>query len=122
MTLQEIADALTAHCKAGTEADALAALYAPDAVSVEATAFDGGDRETVGIDGIEGKHAWWAENFEVHGGSVDGPFLHGPDRFALIFEIDATHKASGQRSAMKEIGLYTTRDGKICREEFFYTT
>ncbi|MEL6233726.1 MAG: nuclear transport factor 2 family protein [Pseudomonadota bacterium] len=121
MALQEIAEKLVAHCKAGTEAEALATLYATSAVSVEATAFDGGDRETAGIEGIRGKHAWWDANFEVHGGSVDGPFLHGPDRFAVIFEIDATHKASGQRSAMKEVGLYTVTGDKITREEFFYT-
>ncbi|MEM9050070.1 MAG: nuclear transport factor 2 family protein [Pseudomonadota bacterium] len=121
MTLQEIADALVAHCKAGREAEALTQLYAPNAVSVEATAFDGGDRETAGIDGIRGKHAWWDANFEVHGGAVDGPFLHGPDRFAVIFEIDATHKASGSRNPMKEVALYTVADAKIVREEFFYT-
>ncbi|MEM9320897.1 MAG: nuclear transport factor 2 family protein [Pseudomonadota bacterium] len=121
MTLQDIADKLVAHCKAGTEAEALETLYAPTAVSVEATAFDGGARETEGIEGLRGKHAWWGENFEVHGASVDGPYLHGPDRFAVVFAIDATHKSSGQRNAMKEVALYTVSGDKITREEFFYT-
>lgn len=119
MTMEEIAAALVRHCRENTTAEGLSTLYAPDAVSVEAQAMPGAPRETEGLEGIRGKHAWWEENFEVHGGATEGPFLHGPDRFAVIFEIDATHKASGQRSRMREVALYTVRDGRITREEFF---
>ena len=52
--------------------------------------------------------------------SVSDPMLHGPDRFAVIFELDATMKATGTREAMKEVALYTVKGGKIVREEFFY--
>ncbi len=116
------ADKLVEYCRTQQEARGLDELYHPDAVSVESVAQEGGGpRETVGIEGIRGKHVWWAENFEVHGGSVDGPHPHGDDRFALIFDMDATHRASGQRSKMHEIGVYTTdADGRIIREEFFY--
>ena len=31
-----------------------------------------------------------------------------------------TEKASGQRSQGKEVAVYTVKDGKITREEFFY--
>jgi ketosteroid isomerase-like protein len=118
-TLSTLAHALVMHCRNGTEEDGLNTLYAPDCISVEA--FDvSGPRVTEGLDGIRGKHAWWAENFEVHGGSVDGPHLHGDDRFAVIFEMDATHKESGQRTQMKEVAIYTIAQGKIVREEFFY--
>ena len=59
---------------------------------------------------------------EVHDAKVEGPFLHGEDRFGMIFEMDVTEKASGQRSQMKELGVYTVDGaGKIIREEFFYT-
>lgn len=119
MTLDEIAAALVRHCQEDTTAEGLSTLYAPDAVSVEAQAMPGAPRETAGLEGIRGKHVWWEENFEVHGGGTEGPFLHGPDRFAVIFDIDATHKASGQRSRMREVALYTVRDGRIVREEFF---
>ncbi|WP_316013997.1 nuclear transport factor 2 family protein [Roseobacter sp. HKCCA0434] len=119
MSVQEIGKQLVAHCRAGTEAEALATLYAPDVVSVEA-ADAGNGREVQGIDAIRGKHEWWAENFEVHGGSVSDPMPHGDDRFAVIFGIDATHKASGTRETMDEVGVYHVKDGKIVREEFFY--
>lgn len=121
MTVQEIADALVAHCKAGTEAEALETLYSEQAESIEAfPGPDGSSPITKGREGIRGKHEWWASAFEVHGGSVDGPHLHGEDRFAVIFEVDSTHRESGQRSQMKEVAIYTVEDGKIVKEEFFY--
>jgi ketosteroid isomerase-like protein len=56
---------------------------------------------------------------EVHSAEVEGPFLHGDDRFAVIFDIDATDKASGQRMPMREVAVYHVADGRIVREEFF---
>ncbi|MEM0923015.1 MAG: nuclear transport factor 2 family protein [Pseudomonadota bacterium] len=122
MDLKEIAETLCTHCRNGTEAEGLASLYAEDAVSVEAMPMPGTDSpETHGVAGIQGKHDWWNGAMEMHDGSVDGPYLHGPDRFAVIFELDATERASGNRSKMKEVGIYTVAEGKIVREEFFYT-
>ena len=121
MDLKQIAEALVAGCRTGREAENLDKLYAGGAVSVEAAVPPGMEREAHGLEAIRGKHAWWDENFEVHGGEVEGPFLHEPDRFAVTFKMDATHKKSGERSAMHEVGLYTVQDGKIVREEFFYS-
>lgn len=119
MELKDIAAALVAACREGRESETLLALYAPDAVSVEAVDMGGG-RETVGRDGIRGKHDWWNANFDVHEAKVSDPMLHAPDRFAVIFEIDATNTGSGERSRMTEVALYTVGDGRIVREEFFY--
>ena len=121
MDLKSVAEALVEACRTQKEAALLETHYHNDAVSVEAADFSGMGRETKGIDGIKGKHAWWDANFEVHGGDVQGPFLHGDDRFAVLFEIDATEKASGQRMPMKEVAIYHVADGKIIREEFFGT-
>ncbi|QHQ36970.1 SnoaL-like domain-containing protein [Algicella marina] len=120
--LKQTAETLVEYCRTGQEEKGLEELYAPDAVSVEPMAMPGTDsRETEGVEGIKGKHLWWSENFEVHGGDVQGPYFHGDDRFAVIFEIDATEKSSGKREKMKEVGLYTIdAAGKIRREEFFY--
>lgn len=119
MDLKAMADTLVAACRSGGEADLLANHYHPDAVSVEAADFSGMGRETKGVEGIRGKHAWWGETFEVHDGEVGGPFLHGDDKFAVTFKMDATHKQSGERTAMKEVAIYTVADGKIVREEFY---
>ena len=121
-TLMKIAETLADCCRNGRESEALDTLYAPDAVSIEALSFNGDDPMTVGLEGIRGKHDWWNGAFDVHASSVGGPYFHGSDTFALTFEVDATNRESGERSAMKEIGIYTIAKGKIIRESFFYTT
>ncbi|MBX2854508.1 MAG: nuclear transport factor 2 family protein [Rhodobacteraceae bacterium] len=118
--LREIADQLVAHCKANTEAEALTTLYAPDAVSVEATDMSGAGAESAGVEAIRAKHEWWSGAMEVHDATVEGPFHHGDDRFGVIFSVDATTRESGKRSQMRELGIYTVSNGKITREEFFY--
>lgn len=121
-SVQEIGDRLVAYCKAGDEATALSELYHPDAVSVEAMNMPGTDSpESRGLDAIRGKHAWWNSTMQVHDAKVDGPYPHGDDRFGVIFETDVTDTSSGQRMQMKEIGVYHVADGKITREEFFYS-
>ena len=117
MNTQYIAAKLVEHCQNQTEAEGLDTLYHPDAESVEAMGPPGMDLVAKGVDAIKGKHAWWNENFEVHGGDIDGPYVNG-DSFSVIFEIDATEKNSGQRTQMKEVALYHVKDGKIVREEF----
>ena len=118
MNTAEVAQKLVAHCKAHTEAQGLEELYADDAISIEAMDGPSGSAVSEGIEAIKGKHAWWEENFEVHGGEVDGPYVNG-DSFTVIFGIDATEKASGQRTQMREVALYDVADGKIVRESFF---
>ncbi|MEJ6392237.1 nuclear transport factor 2 family protein [Gymnodinialimonas sp. 2305UL16-5] len=121
MDLKAIADTLVEACRAENETSLLENHYHPDAVSVEAADYSGMGRETKGLDGIKGKHAWWDANFEMHSSDVQGPFLHGDDRFAVIFEVDCTEKATGNRMPMKEVAIYHVADGKIVREEFFGT-
>ncbi len=120
--LKHTAEALVAHCRNGTESEGLKTLYAPDAMSVEAMAMPGAESAAVqGLEAIQGKHDWWAANFDVHELTVEGPMYHGEDRFSVIFGMDITHKESGNRSQSKEVAIYTVNDaGKITKEEFFY--
>ncbi|MEM8772512.1 MAG: nuclear transport factor 2 family protein [Pseudomonadota bacterium] len=117
--LMQVANKLVEHCRNHTERQGLDELYAQDAVSVEAADMGEG-REVKGVDAIKAKHDWWDNAFEVHSGSVEGPYAHGPNQFGAIFELDATNKETGERSEMKEFGVYTVEGGKITREEFFY--
>jgi ketosteroid isomerase-like protein len=120
MTLQEIANELVAGCREDRTRENLDRLYAPDAVSVEAMDMGGG-RETVGLAGIHGKHDWWEGAFITHGLTVEGPFLHGDDRFAVIFGMDTEDKATGKRTQGREVAVYHVKGGKIVKEEFFYS-
>ncbi|MEL7105579.1 MAG: nuclear transport factor 2 family protein [Pseudomonadota bacterium] len=121
MTLMDIARELVAGCREGREAENLDKLYAPDAVSVEAMD-QGMGREAHGLDAIRGKHAWWAENAEMTGGSVSDPMPHGDDRFAVIFNAQGKMKGDDTPFDMNEVAVYHVAGGKIVREEFFYTS
>ena len=118
MKTQDIAQKLCDHCRNGTEAQALQELYAQDAVSIEPMAMPDKDPVSTGIAAIQAKHDWWREGFEVHDTSMEGPFVNG-DNFSVIFEMDVTEKASGNRWKGKEVALYEVADGKIVRESFF---
>ena len=120
MTNQAIGQQLVDLCRAGKHHEAMTTLYADDIVSVEAIAPPGLPPEVRGRAACLAKAATWAEMTEVHARKVDGPYPHG-DRFAVVFESDVTRRADNQRLTRKEVALYTVKDGKIVREEFFYT-
>jgi SnoaL-like domain len=108
-------------CNEGKESELHAKHYAPTAVSVEAAEFGGGmSAESKGLEAIRAKGEWWLGAHDVHSAKAEGPFVHGGDRFSVIFEMDVTRKEDGQRLQMKEVGVYHVKKGKIVREEFFY--
>lgn len=122
MELKDIAMVVKTANEEQTTAKLLDEHYAEDCVSVEATCMPGNDSpETVGLEGIRGKHAWWESEMEYISGTIEGPHLHGDDRFALIFKSLIREKSSGTEIPMEEVAIYTVKDGKIAREEFFYT-
>jgi ketosteroid isomerase-like protein len=120
MNTNEVAAKYVAMCKEGKHGEIVTELFAPDAVSIEAFAPPGGQRTTKGIEGILGKSKWWNENHIVHKAEVFGPYPHD-DRFAVRFFYDITNKPSQKRMSMDEVALFTVSNGKIVKEEFFYT-
>ena len=116
-----VAEELVAFCRAGRNMDAINTLYSPDIVSIESMGNEQIPRETKGIDAIRQKNKWWGENNEVHSSVVDGPFV-GEDKFAVYYNYDITFKPTGQRTPMEEMALYSVKDGKVVREQFFYRT
>jgi len=99
-----------------------AELFTPDAVSAEAAAMPGKEsNEDHGMEAIIAKGEWWFSNNEIHEFNAEGPFVHGTDRFCVIFDMDTTNKQSGERAKMREVATYYVNDaGKIYREEFAY--
>jgi hypothetical protein len=119
MSTNEVAKKYVELCKQGKSGEILDTLFAKDAVSVEAHSPPGGDRTAKGLEAIHGKSKWWTDNHTVHKAEVFGPYPHD-DRFAVRFLYDITHKPSGKRMTMDEVGVFTIVNGKITREEFFY--
>jgi ketosteroid isomerase-like protein len=119
MSTKEIAQGLAELCRAGKNMEAIAKYYSDAIVSVESAGSPEMPAEMKGVEAIKGKNQWWFENNEVHNAQVNGPFV-GDSQFALEFKYDFTHRASGKRVHMDEIGLYTVSGGKIVHEHFFY--
>ena len=119
--LMQLGQTLIDHCQAKRETELQDNHYTTDAVSAEAVAMPGGSAEAVGLDAIKAKGEWWYGAHELHNLSIEGPFVHGTDRFSVIFDIDVTQKETGERTQMREIGTYYVNEaGKITREEFAY--
>jgi hypothetical protein len=123
MSANEIGKQIVDLCVKQKFLDAIDTHYHKDVVSVESMDMSGQGRETKGFKAVRGKSEWWLANNQVHSVKAEGPFPHGESKFAVIFDMDVTPKAgpmSGQRMQMRELGVYTLKDGKVSHEEFFY--
>jgi ketosteroid isomerase-like protein len=123
MDTKEVGEKLVALCREGKNVEAVDTLYGPDIVSVEAISTPEMPAEMRGIEAVRGKNTWWLDNHEIHSASAEGPYPHG-DKFAVKYAYDVTAKAgpmAGQRMKMDEVAVYTVRDGKVVREEFYYS-
>ena len=120
MTTQEIANQLISLCSQGKNLEAINTLYSADIVSVEAAAPPDGSRETKGLPGVLGKSEWWVSNHEIHSANVEGPLVTG-NHFCVKFTYEVTFKPTAKRFVMTELAVYQVADGKIVREEFFYS-
>ncbi|WP_413578166.1 SnoaL-like domain-containing protein [Bdellovibrio sp. HCB290] len=116
----EVGRKLVDFCKNNEVVKAIETLYADDIESREAMDTPGMPAESHGKANALKKNKEWEEQMEVHSAKIDGPFPSG-DRFAVHFNFDTTDKKTNKRWAMEEVGIYTVKDGKIVKEEFFYT-
>ncbi len=73
----------------------------------------------VGKKAVEAKNAGWTAEHTIHGASAEGPYV-GSSGFSVRFKMDVETKATGARTVMEEVGVYTVEHGKIVREEFMY--
>lgn len=119
MNTLEIGQKLVELCKNGKNFEAIDSLYSPDIVSVEATTNDKMPKEVHGFEAIKNKNQWWNEHMQVNSAEVKGPFPLD-DRFAVYYKYDVTNKDTNKRVNMEELALYSVKDGKIIKEEFFY--
>jgi ketosteroid isomerase-like protein len=118
MSTQQVADDIVAMWRKGQFNETGEKYWADNVVSREPGT---GDMAVVqGKAAAHGKGEWWEANHEVHGVTVEGPWVNG-DEFAVRLGMDVTFKPEGRRFKMEEIALYTVKDDKIAEERFFYT-
>lgn len=116
----EVGRKLVELCRKGDNLAAVNSLYADEVDSQEAMAMPGMPDHLHGIEAIRRKNREWMQTMEVHSMDVSGPFPLG-DRFAVYYKVDATDKTNKKRMKFEEVGLYTVRNGKVVKEEFFYS-
>ena len=118
MSMQTVATKFVEMCNQGKNFDVMKTMYHPDIVSVEGG--DQGGSETKGQMPVIQKSERWAAVNEIHGEKVLGPYYCGPNQFAVHFSFDVTPKATGKRTTLDEVAVYTVKDDKITREQFFF--
>lgn len=118
MTTQEVANKLVGYCRQGQFDNAIHELYGENIASIEPK---GAPMEEVnGLKAVIEKSEFFNNMVEeFHGMEVSDPLV-ADNFFSCRMKMDATFKEGG-RNVMEEICLYQVKDGKIVREEFFYT-
>lgn len=118
MTTQEVADKLVGYCRQGQFDEAIKNLYGKDIESIEPK---GAPMEEVkGLENVIQKAEYFSNMVqEFHSMQVSDPLV-ADKFFSCRMTMDATFKEGG-RNTMDEVCLYKVENGKIVREEFFYT-
>jgi len=119
MTTQEVANRLVVLCREGNFQQAVEELYAPDIVSVEPEGTP--NRIVKGLAGIAEKGAQFESKIEkMNSTSISDPIV-AENFFSVNMLMNVNMKGVPVPIDMDEICVYNVRDGKIIKEEFFYT-
>lgn len=118
MSTETIANRLVDLCRHGQWQKVHEELYSQDAESIEPAGTPWG--HVKGMEAIKEKGAAWAGMIEeFHGNEVSDPIVAG-NFFSVRMMTDSTTKGMG-RVKFEELAMYEVQDGKIVKEQFFYT-
>lgn len=119
MTTQEVAIRLVELCRTGKNDQAVKELYSPNIVSVEPEGVP--NRIVTGLEAIAQK----GENFQAMIENINSSEISDPivadNTFSCAMLMNVKRKDIPVSIDMNEICVYTVTDGKIVKEEFFYT-
>lgn len=119
MTTQEVANRLVELCREGKHEQVVKELYSPDIVSVEPEGMP--NRIVKGLEGIAEKGKQFASMIEKVNSSVITDPVVAENFFSCAMLMNVNRKGVPHAIDMDEICVYTVQEGKIVREEFFYT-
>lgn len=118
MTTQEVANRWAELCRQGDFKTCYEELYSQECVSIEPQGAQWERAE--GMEEMAKKGAMWNEMVtETHGAEVGDPIV-AENFFTARQAMDVTFKEGG-RQKFEEMSLYEVQNGKIVREQFFYT-
>ena len=118
MNTKEVANKLVGYCRQGQFEDAMKELYGQNIESYEPK---GSKMDTcIGLEAVIKKGEMFQDSVETfHGMEVSDPVV-AENFFSCSMAMDITFKG-GPRTTMEEVCMYKVEEGKITREEFFYT-
>ncbi len=118
MSTQEIADRFVELCRKQEWQQIYSELYSNEAESVEPSGTPWPAAK--GMDAIAKKGEQWQGMVEeAHGMEISEPLV-ASDYFTVRMVSDNTMKGMG-RVKFEELSMYQIQDGKIVKEQFFYT-
>ena len=117
-TTKDVADYLVSKLRQGDFESPVKELYHQNIVSVEPK---GSPLELCeGLEAVLEKEKGFNDMVEeFHGLEVSDPVV-ADNFFSVSLKMDITMKGA-PRGSMEEVALYQVNDGKIIREEFFFT-
>lgn len=114
-TPAEIGAAVVAHLNSGAASDApLWDTFWSSAVE----SVEGSGTAWTGRKAMEAKCAEFMSQHQILACRATGPFV-GATGFAVHIEVDLKPK-DGDAMQLKEVAVYTVKNGKVVREEFMY--
>ena len=119
MTTQEVATRLVELCRQGKYEQAIKELYSPEIISVEPEGMP--NRIVKGLEGIAKKGAEFESKLEkINTTTISDPIV-AENFFSCNMLMNVRFKGAPVDTDMDEICVYTVNNGKIVKEEFFYT-
>lgn len=119
MTTQEVANRLVALCREGKHEQVVKELYAPDIVSVEPEGVP--NRMVQGLEAIVAKGEDFQNKLEKVNASIISDPIVAENFFSCSMLMNVQIKGVPVPVDMDEVCVYTVKNGKIVREQFFYT-
>lgn len=119
MTTQKVANRLVELCREGKYQQVVKELYSPDIVSVEPEGTP--NRIVKGLKAIAEKSVQFQGMLEkVNTSSISDPIV-AENFFSCAMMMNVQMKGARVMTDMDEICVYTVNNGKIVKEEFFFT-
>ncbi|MFY0598242.1 MAG: nuclear transport factor 2 family protein [Cyclobacteriaceae bacterium] len=119
MTVQEVADRLVELLRVSDYETIYKELFSPEIVSAEPEGAPWG--EVKGFDALAKKGKEFGEMVESFISSEISDPIVADDFISLSMKSVLKWKGATEPTNADEICVYTVKDGKIVREEFFYT-
>lgn len=119
MTTQEVANRLVELCREGKYEQVVKELYSPDIVSVEPEGAP--NRIVQGLEAIAQKGERFQSMLEKVNSTVVTDPVVAENFFSCAMLMNVVMKGVPHAIDMDEVCVYTVSNGKVVKEEFFYT-